>query len=179
MNPVDVHSNQRQLFSTIRKHIRKIGPSSVPWKAAWNRIDNTVSLTLRFLSQSNLTKHMSCHSLEKTNSCPFCERHYKRKSDMVRHMKKIHKELMRVESTKYVHPLPPHFQWTDITPSRGESKAEGNDPLSPGSQQTVARRKLGLRYTLIAILLFVQLSLVLGIFLFEQWPDLLVSTPLA
>ena len=97
---VDVHSSQRQLFNTTRKHIHKIGPSFVPWKAVWKRIDNVSSSPFRFLSQSNLTKHMSCHSMEKTNCCPFCERHYKRKSDMVRHMKKIHKELLRVESTK-------------------------------------------------------------------------------
>ena len=36
---------------------------------------------------------MLSHSHEKLFCCPFCERQYKRKNDMIRHINKNHKEL--------------------------------------------------------------------------------------
>lgn len=47
-------------------------------------------ISSRFLSRSNLKKHMLSHSQQADFHCPFCERKYKRKWDLSRHIKKAH-----------------------------------------------------------------------------------------
>ena len=50
----------------------------------------SLSIICRFVSQSNLTRHLQSHSSVRHFHCPLCQCSYKHKHDMNRHITKVH-----------------------------------------------------------------------------------------
>ena len=60
-------------------------------------------ITCRFVSQSNLKRHLQSHSSVRQFHCPLCQCSYKHKHDMNRHIAKVHSTVNGFMPITYLH----------------------------------------------------------------------------